>query len=225
MDQTSFKVVIVGGSIAGLSLALMLERNGIDFVILEAYGSIAPQVGASFGALPNGLRILDQLGCYESVLKMAEYPVDTLHFRDSQGHPFWTIDNVKGGSVTRYVAIQFCITNIETAESTDNISSHGYPVLFLDRRMLVEVLYEKIQDKSKVITSQRVQSIENGTSSVTVTTTTGETYTGNIVVGADGIHSKVRQEMWKAAEKIDPTWIDPTEKSGTKIRPKDLKNH
>ncbi|KAJ5686680.1 hypothetical protein N7536_009299 [Penicillium majusculum] len=191
MDQKSFKVVIVGGSIAGLSLALMLERNGIDFVILEAYGSIAPQVGASFGALPNGLRILDQLGCYESVLKMAEHPVDTLHFHDSQGQPLWAFDNVKARS----------------------IGSHGYPILFLDRRMLVEVLYENIQDKSKVITSQRVQSIEDGTSSVTVTTTSGETYTGSIVVGADGIHSKVRQEMWKAAEKIDPTWIDPTEES------------
>ncbi|KGO65541.1 Monooxygenase, FAD-binding [Penicillium italicum] len=191
MDQKSFKVVIVGGSVAGLSLALMLERNGIDFVILEAYGSIAPQVGASFGVLPNGLRILDQLGCYESVLEMAEYPVDTLHFRDSQGKSFWTFDNFKGTS----------------------IGSHGYPVVFLDRRMLIEVLYEKIQDKSKVLTSQRVQSIETGTSSSTVTTATGETYTGNIVVGADGIHSKVRQEMWKAAEKIDPTWIDPAEKS------------
>lgn len=89
--------------------------------------------------------------------------------------------------------------------------------------MLVEVLYEKIQDKSKVITSQRVQSTENGTSSATVTTTTGETYTGNIVVGADGIHSKVRQEMWKAAEKIDPTWIDPSEESGMKLKSKDLK--
>ncbi|KAJ5195989.1 hypothetical protein N7449_006468 [Penicillium cf. viridicatum] len=191
MDQKLFKVVIVGGSIAGLSLALMLERNGIDFVILEAYGSIAPQVGASFAVLPSGLRILDQLGCYESVLKKAEYPVDTLHFRDSQGQPFWTFDNSEGTS----------------------IRSHGYPIVFLDRRMLIEVLYEKIQDKSKVITSQRVQSIENGTSSVKVTTTTGETYTGNIVVGADGIYSKVRQEMWKAAEKIDPTWVDPTEKS------------
>ena len=84
--------------------------------------------------------------------------------------------------------------------------------------MLIEILYKKIQDKSKVITSQRVQSIENGTSSVTVTTTTGQTYTGNIVVGSDGIHSKVRQEMWKAAEKIDPTWIDPTEESSMKIR-------
>lgn len=88
--------------------------------------------------------------------------------------------------------------------------------------MLVEVLYENIQDKSKVITSQRVQSIEDGTSSVTVTTTSGETYTGSIVVGADGIHSKVRQEMWKAAEKIDPTWIDPTEESGIKLNPKVL---
>lgn len=107
MDQKLFKVVIVGGSIAGLSLALMLERNGIDFVILEAYGSIAPQVGASFAVLPSGLRILDQLGCYESVLKKAEYPVDTLHFRDSQGQPFWTFDNAKGTSIGRFVAIQF----------------------------------------------------------------------------------------------------------------------
>lgn len=88
--------------------------------------------------------------------------------------------------------------------------------------MLIEVLYEKIQDKSKVITSERVQSIENGTSSVTVTTTTGQTYIGNIVVGADGIHSKVRQEMWKAAEKVDPACIDPTEESGMKIKPEAL---
>jgi 2-polyprenyl-6-methoxyphenol hydroxylase-like FAD-dependent oxidoreductase len=34
----------VGGGIAGPTLALMLERNGIDFVVLEAYGSIAPQL-------------------------------------------------------------------------------------------------------------------------------------------------------------------------------------
>ncbi|MBZ6432867.1 MAG: FAD-dependent oxidoreductase [Acinetobacter pittii] len=104
MDQKQFKVVIVGGGIAGPTLALMLERNGIDFVVLEAYGSIAPQVGASFGVLPNGFRILDQLGCYESVLKMAEYPVDKFHFRDSQGQPFWTFDNFNETSIGRFVA-------------------------------------------------------------------------------------------------------------------------
>ena len=76
-----------------------------------------------------------------------------------------------------------------------------------------------------MLTSQRVQSIENGTSGATVTTTTGQTYTGDIVIGADGIHSKVRQEMWKAAEKVDPTWIDPTEESGMKNKTKAFEKH
>jgi len=60
-----FKVAIVGGSIAGLSLANMLEKFGVDYILLDAYPIIAPQVGASIGMMPNGLRILDQIGCYE----------------------------------------------------------------------------------------------------------------------------------------------------------------
>ena len=63
-----FKVIIVGGSVSGLSVANMLERFDIDYVLLEAYPTIAPQVGASIGILPNGFRILDQLGCYEPIL-------------------------------------------------------------------------------------------------------------------------------------------------------------
>lgn len=55
---------------SGLSLANMLERFDIDFLILEAYPSIAPQLGASIGLLPGGLRILDQLGCYEPIRDM-----------------------------------------------------------------------------------------------------------------------------------------------------------
>ncbi|KAJ4178102.1 hypothetical protein NW755_013441 [Fusarium falciforme] len=53
-----FKVIIVGGSVAGLSVANMLEQFDIDYV-LKAYPHIAPQVGASIGILPNGFYILD----------------------------------------------------------------------------------------------------------------------------------------------------------------------
>lgn len=66
-----FKVIIVGGSVAGLSTANMLEQFGIDYVLLEAYPKIAPQVGASIGILPNGFRILDQLGCFQPILDIA----------------------------------------------------------------------------------------------------------------------------------------------------------
>lgn len=66
-----FKVVIVGGSVAGLSVANMLEQFDIDYVLLEAYPQVAPQVGASIGILPNGFRILDQLGCFQPILDIA----------------------------------------------------------------------------------------------------------------------------------------------------------
>ncbi|KAJ5328481.1 hypothetical protein N7452_008871 [Penicillium brevicompactum] len=191
MNSKSFKVIIAGGSIAGLSLALMLERNGIDFVVLEGYKSIAPQVGASIGVLANGLRILDQLDCCQPVLDAAEYPVDKVSFRDGRGKHIWSMEGYK----------------------KDMTERHGYSPVFLDRRMLIEILYNKIQDKSKVLTSQRVQRIEHSDSSVTVHTASGESFTGDIVIGADGIHSTVRQEMWKEAQRVDPQWIDPSEEN------------
>ncbi|GKT59841.1 FAD dependent monooxygenase [Colletotrichum tofieldiae] len=42
-----FKVIIVGGSISGLSLANMLEKFGIEYVLLEGHSVIAPQPGLS----------------------------------------------------------------------------------------------------------------------------------------------------------------------------------
>ncbi|CRK16904.1 FAD-dependent monooxygenase asqG like protein [Verticillium longisporum] len=66
-----FKVIIVGGSISGLSLANMLEKFDIEFVLLEGHSFIVPQLGASLGLLPSGLRILDQLGCYEKIKELS----------------------------------------------------------------------------------------------------------------------------------------------------------
>lgn len=70
MESTSnLKVVIVGGSIAGLTLAHCLLKNGIDFVVLESRGEIYPQEGAALGMLPNGARILDQLGIFDDLIE------------------------------------------------------------------------------------------------------------------------------------------------------------
>jgi 2-polyprenyl-6-methoxyphenol hydroxylase-like FAD-dependent oxidoreductase len=79
-----FRVVIVGASVAGLSLANMLQANDIDFIVLEAHPFVAPQVGASIGLLPHGNLILDQLGLYDKISKVAP-SVKTFNFRDSNG--------------------------------------------------------------------------------------------------------------------------------------------
>src|SRR4051812_30216048 len=85
MSNDSFKVIIAGGSIAGLTLAKMLETVGIDFLVLEAYPEIAPQVGASIGLCPNGLRVLDQIGCYEEIAKLVPQPIDAASICKSDG--------------------------------------------------------------------------------------------------------------------------------------------
>jgi len=69
------RVIIVGGGVAGLTLAHCLHHNNIDYVVLEKREEIAPQVGASIVVLPNGARILDQLGIVDHLLNAIE-PLD-----------------------------------------------------------------------------------------------------------------------------------------------------
>jgi 2-polyprenyl-6-methoxyphenol hydroxylase-like FAD-dependent oxidoreductase len=87
MEKHNFKVLIAGGSIAGLVLANMLEQLGIDFLVLEGYPEIAPQVGASIGFFPNGCRILDQIGCYDGVRAKLDEELMDLFYNSPEGVP------------------------------------------------------------------------------------------------------------------------------------------
>lgn len=80
--------------------------------------------------------------------------------------------------------------------------------------MVLQVLYENLKDKSKVLTSSRVSEIKLDDSGATAITINGESYKGDIIIGADGIHSKVRDEMWRLANKLQPGLMDPAEAEG-----------
>lgn len=84
---TSFKVVIVGGSVSGLTLAHCLDRLGVDFELFERHEQIAPQLGASLGILPNGARILDQLGLFDDIEEHIE-PLESARIRYADGFRF-----------------------------------------------------------------------------------------------------------------------------------------
>lgn len=71
-----FKVLIVGGGVAGLTLAIMLESYGFEYELLEKHPDVAPKLGAGVGLTPNGARILDQIGVWDSMCEYAS-PVNT----------------------------------------------------------------------------------------------------------------------------------------------------
>jgi 2-polyprenyl-6-methoxyphenol hydroxylase-like FAD-dependent oxidoreductase len=68
--KDSFKVIIAGGGIAGLTLANSLSQTHISYVLLEARDEIAPQVGASIDIFAQGGRILDQVGAYDDIANL-----------------------------------------------------------------------------------------------------------------------------------------------------------
>ncbi|EKG20629.1 hypothetical protein MPH_02156 [Macrophomina phaseolina MS6] len=79
-------------------------------------------------------------------------------------------------------------------------------MIFFERRMVIEVLYKHIRQKNKVLTSKRVAKVEENADRVAVVCEDGDRFEGSIVIGADGIHSKVSEEISRAAEAQDPQY-------------------
>ncbi|KAJ5624456.1 hypothetical protein N7510_000765 [Penicillium lagena] len=179
-----FKVIIVGGSVAGMALANMLERYGIDFIVLEKHSVVAPQLGASIAMLPNGQRILQQLGCLDAITKQSA-PCDNMSNYDNETKDWNKLEGM--GDLMEKL--------------------FGYKMWFMDRQHLIRTLFDNLQDKSRVLTSCPVVKIEWSGSGVEVETTDATVYHGDLVVGADGVHSHVAQEMQRLGD-IDTPGID-----------------
>ncbi|KAM4066344.1 FAD binding domain-containing protein [Hirsutella rhossiliensis] len=170
----NFKVLIIGGSVAGLTLANCLERLEISYEILEQSDDICPQ-----------------LGIFDSVERVIE-PLELARICFPDGYFFRTT----------YPSI---------------IRDHlGYPLSFLERQKFLEILYNKLVYKDRVHTGQTVLSIEDLGSHVVARTADRE-YSGHLVVGADGVHSIVRAEIWNQANQAKPGAIADSEKSALRI--------
>ncbi|KAL3434407.1 hypothetical protein BDV09DRAFT_185922 [Aspergillus tetrazonus] len=86
-QESKFRVIILGGSVAGLTLAHCLAKADIDHIVLEKRAEISPQEGGFIGIWRNGGRIFDQLGLYDE-LESATAPMHKMHVRSPDGFVF-----------------------------------------------------------------------------------------------------------------------------------------
>jgi FAD dependent monooxygenase len=80
----------------------------------------------------------------------------------------------------------------------------GYTSGICERRRFLRSLYDQLEDQTKIHLNKRVQRIEHSEDSVTVMCADGSEFAGHIVIGADGIHSRTRQEMQRFADETGP---------------------
>ncbi|KAI5357472.1 Putative FAD-binding domain, FAD/NAD(P)-binding domain superfamily [Septoria linicola] len=184
------KVIIVGGGIAGLTLANALEQADIDFVLLEARSLLDPQVGASIGLGAQSLRIYDQFGAAQDILD------ETVPLTISRGH------RADGSPIGKAQPV-FQLLEPRL----------GYGISFLDRQLVLRAAADSIGQKHKLILNKRMKGIDHSDTSVTVHCDDGTSYKGDIVIGCDGVNSRVRQEMWRLADKEEPGYFPETEKT------------
>lgn len=186
-SETRFKAIIVGAGVAGLTLAHCLEKAGIDYVVLDK-GVVAPPFGTTITMQPHGLRILHQLGLLDAVLAQCS-TMGGCQCRTPDGKSFASNDFF--GVVKR---------------------NTGYDTRTLDRQLFLRLLYDHLPDKSKVLERARVEQVIEEGDVVRVVLSDGTQHIGDVVVGADGVHSKMREIMWEAANKAVPGYITAEEK-------------
>jgi 2-polyprenyl-6-methoxyphenol hydroxylase-like FAD-dependent oxidoreductase len=70
-------------------------------------------------------------------------------------------------------------------------------------------LFNNFPQPDKILTGHSVNDVVLSPTGVSVNCTNGKSFKGDIVVGADGIHSTIRGIMWKQANKIAPGYFNP----------------
>ncbi|KAI6765937.1 hypothetical protein HG530_007007 [Fusarium avenaceum] len=185
MAALEHTIIIAGGSVAGLSLANMLEKAGIRYVLLEAHDDMTPQVGASIGLQAGGLRILDQIGCAEELMSLVDIPLNESYLR-----------NPDGSVIKQHRKLQDLL-----------VERHAYPTIFIDRQMLLQGLYDNLESTASIHPGQKVEKVTELENGIQVTTAKGDVFKGDILVGADGIYSTVRKEMWRLGNQSSPGYF------------------
>ena len=172
-------IVIIGGSITGLTLALALSHARIPFTLLDRQPSLTHRPGASIAFFPNGARILDQLGVFAPLWEHT-VPITAVHEHDERGALFRT----KTGDVYEWLKRRT-----------------GFGVPFLCRKVVLEMLCAAVGERGsgRVLTGKRIVGARATKEGVSVVCESGEVYEGDVLAGCDGVNSLVRREMWRVA--------------------------
>src|SRR6202162_6145376 len=171
-------VAIVGGGIGGLAAALALLRRGIDVDVYEQAPELR-ELGAGVQISANGTRVLHALGLKEALEKVQVLPAGKAIRLWNTGQS-WKLFDLGLESVERY----------------------GFPYITIHRGDLHGVIAQAVlQAKPGAIhLSRKCTGLSQTADCVELSFETGAPVTAKLVVGADGVHSVVRETLFGAAK-------------------------
>lgn len=173
-------VIIVGGGIGGLTLGLMLQEAGIPCRLFEAAPEIKP-LGVGINLLPHAMRELAQLGLEEALARRGVPTSEAVFF------------NRFGQLIYR--------------EPLGRAAGYAWPQISIHRGDLHQVLVEAFRERAgadRLLLGRHCVGAEQDETGVTVRLRDGASgealppERGAVVIGADGIHSALRKQLYPA---------------------------
>ena len=168
-------VLIAGGGIAGMAMALTCHQIGVPAIVLESARTIAP-LGVGINLQPNAIRELIELGL-ESELKSIGIEAKEWALLARNGNEVWS-------------------------EPRGRLAGYDWPQYSVHRGELQMLLYRTVADRmgaQAVRPGHRVAGYRNTADAVNVRVDTRDgneiEITGSLLVAADGLHSAVRGQM------------------------------
>lgn len=170
MRRSPRKALIIGAGIAGPVAALVLKRAGIDAAVYEAW-SYATGIGGGLQIAPNGMHVLAELGLAGEMISRGAI-AESFDFRAKNG--------ARIASINRNMQARF-----------------GQPAVNMRRATLNEVLVDRAWCAGvELHFDKRLARIEDRADRpIAAIFTDGSTAEGDFLIGADGVHSLVRQHV------------------------------
>ncbi|KAL5408651.1 hypothetical protein PMIN03_006418 [Paraphaeosphaeria minitans] len=183
MAAAPLKVAIVGGGPGGLATAIALQEIPNVEVTIYEQASVLREVGAGISIGANSWKVLELLGVADRV--------DT-------GHETWTLLNINGRS------------GEEVHRREKPRSATGRPPIRTQRTKLQSALLAAVRPGTIKLSKKLVKMEDHKANGISLTFKDGTSSVVDLVVGADGIRSVVRDAAF-------PSYPDTLKFTGTTI--------
>lgn len=171
------KVIVIGAGIGGTSAALALQKLGHEVVVYDRMRENRP-VGAALSLWSNGVKVLNWLGLGPQVAALGGQMDDMAYY---DGHT--------GDELCRF----------SLAPVTEQTGQRPYPVARAD---LQQLMMDAV-GPAHIQLGKQLTGVSESDGVVTATFTDGSTDTADLLIGADGARSLVRDYV------TEPTGIRP----------------
>jgi 2-polyprenyl-6-methoxyphenol hydroxylase-like FAD-dependent oxidoreductase len=172
--EINVDVLIQGGGIGGLTLAIALLQKGYTVRVVERASGLS-EIGAGIWMAANPMQVFDRLG-FADKIAAAGWMVHRITLQDYNGDILQIVDLSEVSKL------------------------FGFETVALHRSVLQKLLFEQLPS-GVVLFGTEVKSFVQGEDSVSVQLIDGARINAKVVVGADGIHSRIRQLASLGGEK------------------------